>query len=239
MLQKTTGLVIHTTPYGETSLIAKVFTRQLGLRSYLVKGVRSTKGRTKQNLMQPMSYLDMVVYDKPRDINFIKEMQPAHHWQTLDTQPQKTALRFFASEALYKSLREAEPSPTLFDYVVEQMLQLDDTACNIAAYPIMFLLGLSRHLGIEPLDNYSKREGCFNLSEGCFQSQSAIYPQMTRETSLLLHNYLQSVHSGTTPTGIPLADRQMLLANLIAYYEVHLAGFGNFKSHEVLHAVLK
>ncbi len=54
MLLSTPGLVLHTTPYGESSVVAKVFTRQLGVRSYIIKGVRNGRSRVKQNLMQPL-----------------------------------------------------------------------------------------------------------------------------------------------------------------------------------------
>ena len=61
----TPALVLHTTQYKETSVIAKIFTRQLGVRSYILKGVRKGGSRTKQNLLQPLSYLDLVVYNNP------------------------------------------------------------------------------------------------------------------------------------------------------------------------------
>ncbi|MBR1792715.1 MAG: DNA repair protein RecO [Bacteroidales bacterium] len=240
MLLNTTGIVLHTTRYGETSVIARIFTRKLGVRPYIVKGVRSPKGRSKQNLLQPLSYLDMVVYDKPRnEINFIKEMQPARQWQTLDTHMAKTTLRFFASEALSKSLHEAEPMPELFDYVVDTMQRLDEERHFIGGYPLTFMLGLTRHLGIEPLDNYSLQEPCFNLSEGCFQSPSRFQPQLSPQQSFLLHHYLEASRTGSPSPVVPLSDRQALLNSVISYYQVHLSDFKNFKSHEVLHGVLQ
>ncbi|MBR1517775.1 MAG: DNA repair protein RecO [Bacteroidales bacterium] len=237
MLLRTKGLVLHTTLHGETSLIAKVFTRELGVRSYMVKGVRSMRSRNKQNMMQPLSYLDMVVYDRPRDINFVKEMQPAHHWQSLDIHPIKTTLRFFASEALYKCLREDEAVPATFDYVVETLQQLDDDVLLPAAFPIAFLLGLSHHLGIEPMDNYTPAERFFNMQEGCFQQRSNLIPQWDSVPSELLHNYLVAIHTGTPPPIASWTDRRSLLSGLLAYYEVHLSEFRNFKSHEILHGV--
>lgn len=236
MTQQTTGLVLHTTLYGETSVIARIFTRQLGVRSYIVKGVRTPKGRTKQNLLQPLSYLDMVVYTKPRDINFIKEMRPAQQWRTLDTQPEKTAIRFFASEALYKSLRADDPTPELFDYVVHSMEQLDNEQQAVVSYPLTFLIGLSRQLGIEPLDNYSTSTPYFNLSEGCFQSAPAAASQLSAYQSQLLHAYLDN--SEGQDVRAPREQRLELLASLISYYQIHLSDFKNFKSHEVLHNVL-
>ena len=34
----TPAIVLHTTPYGESSVIVKAFTRLLGVRSYIIKG---------------------------------------------------------------------------------------------------------------------------------------------------------------------------------------------------------
>ena len=92
MIISTPGIVLHTTPYGETSLIAKVLTRELGLRSYIVKGVRTQAARTKQGLFQPMTELDMVVYNNTKtDLNYTKELSPRHP-ETL-TQSSNQAIR--------------------------------------------------------------------------------------------------------------------------------------------------
>ena len=111
--------MLHTTPYSESSVVAKVFTRQLGVRSYIIKGVRGRGGRIKQNLLQPLSSLDMVVYNNEKtDLNYIKELSPRNvsTYQQINVSIEN-ALRFFMTEVLYKALREAEPMPALFDYV--------------------------------------------------------------------------------------------------------------------------
>ena len=70
----TPGIVLHTTPYGDTSVIVKVFTRLLGVQSYIIKGVRGPRAKVKQNLLQPFSCLDMVVYDNPKaELNYPRD----------------------------------------------------------------------------------------------------------------------------------------------------------------------
>ncbi|MGQ0828308.1 MAG: DNA repair protein RecO, partial [Bacteroidota bacterium] len=39
MIHKTTGIILHTTKYSETSLIIKAYTRQFGLQSYIINDV--------------------------------------------------------------------------------------------------------------------------------------------------------------------------------------------------------
>lgn len=243
MLLSTPGLVLHTTPYSESSVIAKVFTRQLGVRSYIIKGVRGNRGRVKQNLLQPLSCLDMVVYDNPRtDLNHIKELA-ARHPETFaktDNQAVIHSVRFFMTEVLYKALREAEPMPALFDYVDELSgVSIFDFQFPISHLPITFLLVVARHLGIEPLDNHSAHEPLFDLQEGRYVSvptETTLSPDL----SVLLHEYLLSFHSlPLAPSHASNRSRGDLLNALIAYYHLHLSGFARFHSHEILHTILK
>ncbi|MBR1550295.1 MAG: recombination protein O N-terminal domain-containing protein [Bacteroidales bacterium] len=229
MLLSTPGLVLHTTPYAESSVVAKVFTRQLGLRSYIIKGVRGRSGRVKQNLLQPLSSLDMVVYDNPKtDLNYIKELTPRN--PGLPSEPVGNSLRFFMTEVLYKVLREAEPMPALWDYVDEQSSADQEQKANV---PVAFMLKVAYHMGIEPMDNHSRREPYFDLQEGRFVSEPS-ETTLTLGLSQALHAYLSSQVQATS-----LQERTDLLDALIAYFQLHLSGFSHFHSHEILHTILK
>ena len=231
MTLSTPGLVLHTTPYAESSVVARVFTRQLGVRSYMIKGVRGSRGRVKQNLLQPLSSLDMVVYANPKsDLNHIKEMVPRHPGQP--SEPVANALRFFMTEVLYKVLREDEPMPELWDYV--ERINATPQA-SLPSLPQRFMLAVAHHLGIEPQDNYSDRCPYFDLQEGRFVA-APTETTLPVTLSAMLHVYLGP------STGVPtfsLASRRELLNALIAYFQLHLSGFSNFHSHEILHTILK
>lgn len=238
----TPALVLHTTSYSESSVIAKIFTRQLGVRSYIIKGVRKSGSKTKQNLLQPLSHLDLVVYNNPKtQINYIKEMgQHAHRQQEQCRQLSEVAvhnaLRFFMTEVLYKTLREEEPMPDLFDYVADTC-SFQSTDIKPSQQPILFLLKVSRHLGIEPLDNYSVREPLFDMLAGRYQYAGE--QTLNASISQLLHYYLQALHTGSPLPIATLAQRTELINRLLEYYQIHLAEFRNFKSHEILHTVLQ
>ena len=241
MLLSSPALVLHTTPYGDTSLIAKVFTRLLGVRSYIIKGSRTSRAKLKVNLLQPLSSLDMVVYDNPHTtLNYVKEMSPRHPQPYSD--PIVNALRFFMTEVLYKALREAEPMPALWDYVDCQSSVGSEPAANV---PVTFMLKVAYHMGIEPLDNHSHREPYFDLQEGRFVSEPD-ENTLPAALSRTLHEYLSSsrLDSSTPqplshPVTASLQERLTLLDALIAYFQLHLSGFAHFHSHEILHTILK
>jgi len=240
MLVPTQGLVLHTTAYAETSLIVKVFTRELGVRSYIVKGVRKSGGRTKQNLFQPLTCLDLVVYDTPRaEINYIKDIAPIHTLSPV-VDESRSAVLFFLDELLYRTLREGEAMPELYEYVRDLVFTLGERV-HIASLPVAILLSVARHLGIAPLDNHSHHEPVFNLAEGRFVSSQCLAPPdtlLSAELSAALHNYMQSVYAAEALPIYPPTLRSQVVNALIDYYKHHLAYFGNFTSHEILHAVL-
>lgn len=232
--------MLHTTEYSETSVIAKVFTRQLGVRSYILKGVRKGGSRTKRNMLQPLSYLDMVVYVNPKTtLNYVKEMAPhPKRPQPADgNEAVRNAVVFFMTELLYKTLREEEPDQDLFDYIVDALELLRQPVSALhAQMPLLFLLRLTRYLGLWPRDNYSPREPLFDMQEGCFRSTGET--AMDSATSLLLHEYLLAAGQGTPCPAASLPQRTALMNRLIDYLQLHLDGFRNFNSHEILHTIL-
>ena len=58
MLKKTSGIVLSHIKYQETSIIVRIFTRDLGLKAYLVNGVRSMSKGSKIALYQPLTLDD-------------------------------------------------------------------------------------------------------------------------------------------------------------------------------------
>ena len=66
MIYKTRGIVLRTVDYSDTSLIAKIYTEQFGIQSYLIKGAHRKNASIKANLFQPLALLELVVYKKEK-----------------------------------------------------------------------------------------------------------------------------------------------------------------------------
>ena len=236
-LLTTPGFVLHTTPYGESSVVARVFTRRLGVKPYIIKGVRTAKGRAKQNLLQPLSCVDMTVYDNPRrELGFVKELSPR---QPLPMpSPEGNALRMFMTEVLYKALREANPQPDLWDYVAQQVAEADGTARTQADQPLRFLLSVAEYMGIAPRDNYAPARPYFDLQEGHFLP-AATESTLSLPLSATLHRYLATPSTQPPSELPPHKFRRDLMDSLLAYLQLHLSGFGQMASPDILHTLLK
>ena len=76
MLVTTEGIVLHFIRYGESSVIATIFTRDFGRQSYLVNAARSKKSQNKASLLQPLFLVDLVAYQKQtRELHRIKDLR--------------------------------------------------------------------------------------------------------------------------------------------------------------------
>ncbi len=232
---------MHSLKYGETSVIVKVYTRQLGLQSYLVPGVRKLKPRIRQNLFQPLTILDLVVYHKGNaNLQRIKEISCPEPFRLIPYDMPRTSIALFLAELMLKTIREQEANETLFDFLTESIRFLDDTADSVSNFHLLFLIRLSRFLGFYPRDNFQTGHTCFfNMQEGVFEKTMGDEKNfMNKELSTCLHQLQHSSYAGLPHLSIQASTRRALLHKLIDYYRLHTDGMQQLKSHAVLETVL-
>ena len=240
MIATTTGIILHSFKYGETSIIARIYSGDLGLQSYLVPGVRKSRARIRQNLFQPLTIVNMVVYHKEKGgLQRIKEISCPSPFSTIPYNISKSSIALFLAEMLSHSIKSHEPNPALFAYLHNSILQLDLTDGRVADFHLVFLLQLTRYLGFQPRDNYDNRHCYFNLQEGIFQREPGhqevcLDESLSQYFNLAAHASLQELDQ----LSIPKEKRKALLEKTIDYYRFHLEGLGDVKSHHILEMVL-
>src|SRR6476620_6106340 len=115
--QKTKGIVLRTVKYGDTSVIASVYTELFGVQSYIVKGIRQStkKSAGKGNYFQPGALLEMVVYhNEMKQLQFIKEFEWSYVYQHIFFDVVKHAVAMYIVEIAQHSLKQPEANPELF-----------------------------------------------------------------------------------------------------------------------------
>jgi DNA repair protein RecO (recombination protein O) len=236
MIFKTEGIVIRNTNYSETSVISKIYTRQFGIQTYLINGVRNAKGTIKPSMLQLLMPLELVVYRNPqKEIQRIKELKPLFPLLNVHFDVAKSAVILFAAELLNHSVKEEEPNAGLFDFVLEFMSQLDDETTHIGLYPLFFAIQLSSYLGFYPRDDFSEECSEFLLAEGHFANMPARPGEtLTLPESRYLHQILNKGIHELRNIQIPRSSRQILTNAILQYYYFHLPGFKPLKSINVL-----
>lgn len=236
MVVNTRGIVLHHLNYSETSIIAKIYTEQFGLQSFLVKGVRQKKSRMRRNLFGPLSLVEMVmVYKEKSSLQHLREINSVYPGIGIATDMRRTSLAIFINELLYKSIHGEEPDPTLFAFIVDAIKYLDSTADRLSFFHMTFALGLTKFLGFSPHDNYSPQCCYFDLQEGAFVPAPPLHAYFLDEP--LSDCWHQLICHQVTDEW-PSALRDKMLLRILDYYRLHLPEFREMKSHEILKEVL-
>ncbi len=242
MLQKTQGIVLSHIKYSETSIICKIYTEALGIRTYIINSVRSSKPKNKAVFFQPLTRLNMVVYEKMTgDIHRIKEYGPDLVFQSIPFDVIKSSLAIFISEVLSKSIKEQEANSALFEFLSNTIDFLEQTEGNLGNFSIYFLLDLTKYLGFYPNNNFTEENSQFSLTDGVFAAPPQLITRslvMSVQMSELLSKMLGKDIMTILKTPITRENRKEMLQWLIRYYEHQISNFPELKSLSVLETVL-
>jgi DNA repair protein RecO (recombination protein O) len=244
MTHKTSGIVLRTVKYGETSLIVSIFTELFGIQSYLVNGVRtsSTKGPGKANLFQPAAILDLLVYHSDvKNLQRLKEFKWEILYQHIYFDTVKNAIVLFIIELLQKCLKQPEPNSELFRFVKNALLNLDEgSETMVANFPLFFALHLGAILGFQISDSYSAQNQIFDLEQGLFVAEEPYHSHFLDSENSLVTSQLLKIEQARDLEFIQLNrdKRGILLLAYLHFYAIHLPDFGAMKSFPVLQAIL-
>ncbi|TDQ33079.1 DNA replication and repair protein RecO [Zeaxanthinibacter enoshimensis] len=233
----TKAIVLSSLKYGDSSLIVKAFTESDGLKTYLLKGVLSSrKAKIKAAYFQPLMQLEIVAYHKNKGtLEHLKEVHVAYPYESLHTRMDKSAICQFLAEVLVHSLQEEEENVPLFNYL-QASLQWLDTHEQAANFHLLFLLELSRYLGFYP-DTTADEYPYFDLVEGLFL-RDATGNLLLSGDELSHFKALLGINFDALPEiKLTKTERKDLLQILLQYFEIHLHGFRKPKSLAILNEV--
>lgn len=242
-MDNTQGIVLRSVKYGESSLVCTIFTSLYGVQTYMVKGVRSSKAsRNRAGLLQPGTMLDMVIYHQSaKNMQHIKEYQPAYIYTTLLEDIVKNSVALFSVEVLLRLLPEAAPQPDLFDFAYQYFVTLDKTPRQqVGNFPLYFIINCSRELGYEIKGSYSADTPHLNLQEGGYTHHlPSIPPYMADEDCRMLSTLIATGNYDTLEhTEMGSAMRMRLTEWYIAFLQRHTQHMSNIRSLQVLQAIL-
>ncbi len=237
MMRKTRGIVLHTTRYGESSLVVHCYTEQSGRQTYMVKGVRKSRKQNRSNLFQPLFILDFEVYHKnSAGIQLVKEVNRAMPLNSMPFDITKSTQAIFMAEVLYRVVKEEESNPMQAHFLINTIQYLDALEESSPDFHILFMFQLSKHLGFYPQNNYGDGGIFFNLASGRYKSHiDDPEVQLNEADSRLWNSYMALDFQPIKETEFNGSHRKTMLNNLVRYFKFHVEGMGDIRSLEVLH----
>jgi DNA repair protein RecO (recombination protein O) len=221
-LVKTSALVLSQMKYKDTSLIVRMFTQKLGLRSYIINGVRSEKTKgSKIALFQPLNWLELVAYENPQhSLHRISEVKILFPYQTLPYNHHKTLIAIFLADFLGNILKEEEANEKLFEFLKDSLTKFDLLEHHFADFHLQFLLKIPDFLGFE--------------IEQIHEIKHEIPPWEildNQQIELLQELLIQDFGLKTNLSG---SMRTQILELLLLFFQKHIEGFGEINSLSIL-----
>ena len=234
MLVKTRGIVLNYLKYRETSIIARVYTENLGLQTYIVNSIRKKGPGSRIALFQPLTLLEMVVYTTGAGgITRISEYKCAHPFTSLLYDIRKSSIALFLSEIIAASVKEEEENPGLFKFLYQSIVALDKQPENFENFHLSFLLQFSHYLGFGAATAAQITEQvAFSAPAQNTAQPSVLHFQMFEQ---FLTELMEDPANALIPNG---KVRKELLNILIRFYQLHVDRLGEIKSLNVLSDVL-
>lgn len=240
MLVKSQGIIIKTTRYSESSLIAKIFTRSHGMLSFYIQGVFLKKSSFKPSYFFPLTLVELDFYFREnKNLLKIKEIKPVEYRFNAEWETSKTPLFLIFSELINKCVKEVEKNEKMFIFFKEIISLLnEDKQQNDSNMFIFFMVNFSNYLGFSMQNNFSDLNCFFDLKSGNFvheslQSSFCLSFEESKFLSVILNANLSEYNS----IFIPFQLRLNLIEHLIFYYKIHIEGFTGLKSFEIFRKV--
>lgn len=240
MLVKSRGIILRSLKYGETSLIMDIYTREYGLNSYIIGGVRNKKSKTQAGLCQIMSLVQIIAYHKNTKSLFrIKEVSSEHLYQRIPFEILRSSVGMFMIEIVKNCIREDEENEELYDFIADWFKFLDQSPQSINNVHLLFMLELSEYIGIQPRDNYSINNPYFDLVEGQFASSIPNHQYYLQASEAeLLYDLMMQERDSIHELGMTNLQRRILLDKLILFYKLHIDTIKELHTYSILNEIL-
>lgn len=238
MQENIRGIVLRTVKYGDASLIVDLFTESRGRQSFMASVARSKRAARSVSLWQPLSMIAFTADIRPSMGKLPKpaEAHAYYNYLELPFSPIKSTLALFLAEFLCAALREEKENAPLYRYLESsfQWLDMVENPVAMANFHLAFLMHLSRFIGIYP--NLDTPANYFDLVSGCYCDRQPSHAHFLRhEEAKLLPTLFRMDYPTMHIFRFSRQARQRILHVLNEYYRLHVPGFPELKSLEVLH----
>ena len=145
MIVSTSAIILSKVRYQDNDLIVKCLTRDLGVISYMVKNISTSKNsKNKFAFFQLLNILDLESnYNPNRSIQYIKDLKIRYNFTSLHTNIYKSSVVMFLSEILSNIIHNESKDLELFDFIEESFIWYDKSEDSSSFYLIFFTSKLS------------------------------------------------------------------------------------------------
>ncbi len=148
MVKVTELIVLHTTKFGENSLVVHSLSKEYGRRGFLVRGVGK---KSAMSLFQPLSILEADITESTKsNLYTARNISLKHHLSGIRENMFKNSMTMFISEVIYRTVKDGANEEGLYEWCEKNILLLDSIQSDFSNFHIRFLLEFAIALGFSP-----------------------------------------------------------------------------------------
>ena len=227
MIVQTPAIVLKSFPYGETSLIARCFSKDNGKISLIIKGAR-TKKKSKAAFFEPLSHIDLVYhYKSNRELQVVSKVSFINYWSKILNDLRSVTISMAILELTEKTISYEDPHPALFKVLKDVLNSINEKDSDLNLIFWFYECVLLSHLGFRPNLDGDNLPGINlpDLNEG---------PNSRLILSSLLSERLDKLPNDT----ITANDKRVISKYLWILLCYHFEGLQNVKSFQVAKKIL-
>ena len=236
MMTRTKAVVLRTVRYGDSSLVVDMLTEQQGRVAFMVKVSKSAHGKMRKQLFQPLNVVE-VDFDLrlKASLQRLRDIRMAVPLSSLHLDPYKLSIGMFLAEFLSHATRDEHDNQLLYQFVESSILWLDEVGQGFSNFHLVLMIRLTRFIGFFPNTEEMEPQAYFDLINGCFSSTPPphahfLMPAEAGKIGLLMRLNYKTMHL----CAMSRAERNRCTEVILEFYRLHVPGFPEMKSLEVL-----
>ena len=237
MLVKTRAIVLNSLKYGESQVIADIFTEAVGRVAFILRMPRSARSRMGKQLFQPLTILDIEFDHRPSvRLQRMRNASIACPFTSIPFDAHKLGIALFVAEFTAYCTRSEQGNRQMYLFVENSVRWLDACTHGFANFHIIYMLHLARFVGFYPnTDDGGDALPYFDLRGGCFVRNVPTH-----------RDYLEPAEAGTIRVllrfnyttmrllSLSRSERNRIVDVILTYYRLHQPDFPEMKSLPVL-----
>lgn len=153
------AVVLHAFPYGETSKIVRLLTRDLGPQSAMARGARQPRSRFGARLQAFSEGVAQLYIKQNRDLQTMADFDATDQHEGLSRDVRRYTAAAACAEIVLR-FSPAEPFPEMFDLTVDALQSLEnEDSSRLAVVSLGWLWALVATLGFAPRADACARDG--------------------------------------------------------------------------------
>ena len=148
MVKVTELIVLHTTKFGENSIVVHTLSKEYGRRGFVV---RSAGKKSVMTLFHPLSVLEADIKESSKsNLYTARNLNLKYPLHGIRGSIFKNTMTMFMAEVLYRSVKDGCNEEGLYEWCEKSILTLDAIQSDFSNFHLRFLLEFALILGFNP-----------------------------------------------------------------------------------------